>query len=265
EDAGRPDAAVPPEMVAELSDVRCLLPEIQFLLDPHAELPDHVRECADVVVRREHVQDVEDTEGDVEVEGDHLLDPGAQHLDGDLLTTDPGAVDLTQARRRDGLDLEVLEGLLYGPAEFRLEDRSDRVERLGRHAVLQRADRREVRLGDDVGAGAEDLGELDEGRPERGDRRGQSLRPLTVGLGASSEGAAEDDPAPAVPQERDDERCQAPDDDESPAPAFHSRSAEARPRRRKKPARSVRVVTKIDDATAGSTPRRSSRIGTKAP
>src|SRR5690606_30309092 len=118
---------------------------------------------------------------------------------------------------------------------------------------------------DDVGAGAEDLGELDEGRPERGDRRGQSLRPLTVGLGASSEGAAEDDPAPAVPQERDDERCQAPDDDESPAPAFHSRSAEARPRRRKKPARSVRVVTKIDDATAGSTPRRSSRIGTKAP
>src|SRR5690606_11856187 len=114
-------------------------------------------------------------------------------------------------------------------------------------------------------ARAEHLRELDEGRAQRGDGRDQPLRAALVALVRQPPAPADEDPAPAVPQEGEEEGREPRDDREGPPPALHSRKAVARPSRRKKPPTSVKVVTKIEEATAGSAPRRSSRMGTNAP
>ena len=68
-------------------------------------------------------------------------------------------------------------------------------------------------------------------------------------------GPAEHEEAPPVPHERHDERKQPAEDDEGAhLPRPHSRSHPARPSSRRKPQTSVKVVTKIDEAIAGSMP-----------
>src|SRR5690606_35289568 len=86
---------------------------------------------------------------------------------------------------------------------------------------LEASDLREVGLGEDIGARAEDLRELDEGRAEGGDRGRQSLRPPPMILGGAPGASTEDYPAPAVPHEGDEERGQAREDDRGAAPAPH--------------------------------------------
>src|SRR5690606_12881897 len=169
------------------------------------------------------------------------------------------------ARGGGRLAAEEVEDVVYGWSERGGDDGLGARGRDGRDAVLEPADRREVRHRQNVGARAEDLGQLDECRAEVGDRGGQAVGAATVVGRGSARGPAGEDPASAVAEEREDEGRQAPEDDERATPAGHRSSSDARPRRKKNPARSVNVVTKIDDAMAGSTPRRSRRIGTNAP
>src|SRR5690606_14910744 len=144
-------------------------------------------------------------EGDVEVDGDELLDPGPEHLDGDPLAPEGGSVHLTEARGGDRLALELIEDLGKRLAERGSDHHLDRGGRLRGHPVLEASDLREVGLGEDIGARAEDLRELDEGRAEGGDRGRQSLRPPPMILGGAPGASTEDYPAPAVPHEGDEE------------------------------------------------------------
>src|SRR5690606_22369276 len=264
-DAGRAHAPVLGEDLAECRDVLGLAPEVDLLPDPNAELPDDGGERPDVVVGEEDVQEEEDPERDVEVDGDEGLDAGSQDLDGDILAGHPCAVHLAEARGGDRLAVEGLEDLIHRPPQLGGDDGLDLRRRDGRDTVLEPADRREVRFGEDVGAGAEDLRQLDERRPQVGNRGGKAVGPTAVVGAGTPRGAAEQDPAPAVSKEREEEGRQAPEDYEGATPPGHRSSSDARPRRKKNPARSVNVVTKIEEAMAGSTPSRSRRIGTNAP
>src|SRR5918996_5681525 len=77
---------------------------------------------------------------------------------------------------------------------------------------------------------------------------------------------AEQDEAPAIPEEGEDEGKEpAEDDQDAHSARRQSSSHPARPRSSTKPQTSVKVVTKIEEATAGSTPDRSSTMGMKAP
>src|SRR5690606_6183058 len=213
----------------------------------------------------------EDAERDLEVHRDQLLDARAQHLDRHFgaglveVRTQPRAVDLAQARGGDGHTVELREHRVHGLAQLRGDHRLDLFRGMRRDAVLEPADRREIGLGQDVRARAEHLRELDERRAERRDGRDQPLGAALVALVRQLPAPAEQDPAPAVAQECDEEWRAPRDDREGPPPTLPSSRAEARPSRRKKPPTSVNVVTKIEDATAGSAPRRSSRMGTNAP
>ena len=75
-----------------------------------------------------------------------------------------------------------------------------------RHLVGERADGGEVRFRQDVGAGSEDLGQLDEGGAEIGEGAGESRRSTSVSLIVSPARAAEDDEAAAIPQKGDARR-----------------------------------------------------------
>src|SRR5690606_14830964 len=165
-DPRRAHASVAPEGFPEDRNVFGLAPEVDLLSDARTELPDHRGERAYMMVREEDVEEEEDPERDVEVDGDERLDAGAQDLDRDVLAGHPRAVHLSEARRGDRLAVERVEDLVDRPAELGGDDGFDPRSRDGWDAVLEPADRREVRLGDDVGAGAEDLGQLDEGRAE---------------------------------------------------------------------------------------------------
>src|SRR5918996_1672022 len=77
---------------------------------------------------------------------------------------------------------------------------------------------------------------------------------------------AEQDEAPAIPEEGEDEGEEPAEDDQGAHSArCHSSSHPARPRSSTNPQTSVKVVTKIEEATAGSTPKRSSTMGMNAP
>ena len=66
-----------------------------------------------------------------------------------------------------------------GAPNSRLDDRAGSLGRVRRHLVLERADLREVRLRQDVGPGAEELGQLDERRSERGEAGRQAAPPAS--------------------------------------------------------------------------------------
>src|SRR5690606_37958603 len=94
--ARRPHPRVVREMAVKESDVGCFLPEVHLLTDTHAELPEHVRERAHVVIRKQDVQQEQHAEGDVEVERDELLDVGPQDLHCDALAVQCRTVHLPE-------------------------------------------------------------------------------------------------------------------------------------------------------------------------
>ena len=91
--------------------------------------------------------------------------------------------------------------------------------------------------------------------PSSASGAGQPLgaAPVVLGVVAAARPAEDQEPAP-VAQERDDERQQPAEDDERTHRSAQSNSHPARPSSSRNPQTSVKVVTKIDEAIAGSTP-----------
>ena len=109
----------------ELSHVLGFDSEVHLFLHLDAELADRVGKRANVVVREEDIQPIEQPERNVEVKRHHVLDTRAKDFDGDVFTINPRAVDLTKARRSHGLAIEILEQLVDGLSEFGLNDLDD--------------------------------------------------------------------------------------------------------------------------------------------
>ena len=100
------------------------------------------------------------------------------HLDGDLgghaVAVDLGGVDLRDRGGGDRL-AEAQEKLADRPAERAFDGRDGIGHRKGFHAVLQQRQIERDVVADHVGAGGEELAELDIGRAEPGDRRGKPV------------------------------------------------------------------------------------------
>ncbi len=142
------------------------------------------------------------------------FDVRAQHLHGDDLAIVAGAVHLAERGRGHRLPLERLEHLVDA-SPVALPDRACHgVERHRRHLVDQRAQLREVRVGDQVGTRREDLRKLDEGGSEVRDGSHEFLRAKRMVLRGSLDRRAPPQPSAIVPQERDGERTEGEDDAE---------------------------------------------------
>src|SRR5690606_33406198 len=200
------------------------LPEVNLLTDTHAELPEHVRERAHVVIRKQDVQQEQHAEGDVEVERDELLDVGPQDLHCDALAVQCRTDHLPDRRSGERRALEAVEHLIDGATQLRRQHGLDALEGIGRDPVLKRADRRQVWLWKDVSTRGEHLRELDERGTESGDGPGQTCGPSRVVLIAATGGTAEEDEAAAIAEEGDDERRQSADDLPSAPPPVHETS-----------------------------------------
>ena len=104
---------------------------------------------------------------DVEVGLDDLVDPRSADLEGDHSASgECRAMDLRDRGGGERLGLDRPEDLRRRPAEFLGEDRLDLGERERLDVVAELRQLGRVGFGEEVGAGAEDLAELHEGRPE---------------------------------------------------------------------------------------------------
>ena len=84
--------------------------------------------------------------------------------------------------------------------------------RIGRHLVPERAHGAQIGLGEDIGTCGEHLRQLDEGRPQRGDRLDEAGGPPLVMAGFTERRTADHDPTPAVAGEGDQERLKTKED-----------------------------------------------------
>jgi hypothetical protein len=106
---------------------------------------------------------------DLDIDADLGVDIGVLHLDHHPLAVGkPGAMDLTDRGGGDRHVVEFGEELLDRPAEFLLDGVADLIWWVGRHIILKLLQFLGQRRSDDVGPRAEDLPQLDEGRPKIG-------------------------------------------------------------------------------------------------
>ena len=197
------------EVPLQRGRVAGLLAEVQLVGDPLGELAHDRGDRADLMAGKEQVQEEEDPERDVEVAADHLLDAGPQHLHHDLAPPVRRAMDLAQRRGGERLGIEPVEDAAGLVAQLAADHRLRHARRQRRHLVGQGADGGEIGLGQDVGPRGEDLRQLDEGGAEIGDGAGEPRGPPAVALVVPPRRAAEQDEAPAVPEEGEDERERA--------------------------------------------------------
>ncbi len=169
-----------------------------------------------MVVREEDVDEEQDPERRIEVHRHELLDAGPEHLDHDFVPVERRPVHLAQRGRAQRLGIEALKERLGARAVLLRDHVADDLHRQRRDAVGQRADLAEVRLGEDVGAGREHLRELDEGGPQRGDRRRQPPRTHAMRILGQPPRPADEHPAAPITEEGQDERTEAPEDDQGP-------------------------------------------------
>ena len=130
------------------------------------------------MVLKKHVQPVEDAKRDLQVDGHELFHTWPEHLHDHGPSVHLRPVHLSQARRGDRLALERVEELVHGLLELGLDDVDDLRGWIRRHLILQRADRGEVGLREDVGPRAQELRELDERRTEIRHRLGEAFGAL---------------------------------------------------------------------------------------
>src|SRR5215210_2355983 len=119
-----------------------------------------------------------------QVQLDLLEHPWTAHLDDDLATVrEQRRMDLRDGRGRQRLLVDVRE---HAGADVALDDRAKLRERHGSDVVDEPAELLEVDVGKQVGAGGEDLAELDERRAELLERLPELARPLGRRLGRRS-------------------------------------------------------------------------------
>jgi hypothetical protein len=127
-------------------------------------------------------EDLDHARGEVEgvyILSERLLDPGAEHLDRHFLAGvgEPRAVDLRDGGGRDGF-AEIREEVIDPHVELALHGPLRGCGGKRGQLVLQDAELHGEVVADDVGAGRQDLSELDVGRAERRQRprRGRQRR-----------------------------------------------------------------------------------------
>ena len=101
-----------------------------------------------------------------------FLDARVLDLDDDLLARNQaGGMDLADGRRGDRCVVELGEQFLHGLSQFLFHQGADQVRWIGRHVGLQLLELvRQLHAGQ-IGAGAQQLAELDERRPQFGQRQ----------------------------------------------------------------------------------------------
>jgi hypothetical protein len=232
-DQGDPDLRVPAERLPEAFHVLRLLPEVHLLPHPHGELANHVRDPPDVVVGEEDVEPEEDPEGEIQVQGHHLLHSRAEDLHHHLPALVPGPVDLSQGgggHRR--IVRKSSKHLRHGSAQLRLHHGPSGFGGDGRHLVLEGSQGREIGLRNQIRPGAEDLGQLDEGGTHLRDGGDEPPGPSLVLIRTSAGGSAQEKEPLPIPQEAEDEGKEADEDPHSPEkpPHLAPASDEASPR-----------------------------------
>jgi hypothetical protein len=167
------------EAVVEGLSVATLEPVVELLVDRPREL---VHELAGVdEVERLHAlaRDAGGLVEEREVGLDLPRGVRALHLDGDAVAVrEGGAVHLADRRGRDRGLLELGEQLFDRELELLADDALYVLVREGAHVVLERLKLGEDVGRNDVGAGREELAELDESRAELVEHLAQVLAPL---------------------------------------------------------------------------------------
>ena len=106
---------------------------------------------------------------------DLRFDPRVLHLDDDpLARLQPGAVDLADRGRGDRRQLELGKQLVQRLAQLRLDRLANDLRRIGGRRRLELLQLVGQLLADQVGPGAQQLAELDERRPQLGERQADS-------------------------------------------------------------------------------------------
>ena len=181
------------EVVAKAAVVAGLDAEIQLGEDGPAELLDG----GDRRQRRDRGDGVQHARADShhgEIEGAKLDHVGTPDLDGDDATVRQARlVDLRHRGRGDGDGRELGKELAHGTAKIGLERSDDRLEGEGTDVVLEVLERARHVVGDEVGAGAHDLADLDEGGAQLAEKvedhlAEEGLPPLLSGEGQQQDG-----------------------------------------------------------------------------
>ena len=137
--------------------------EVELLSQTVGELVDEIHDVVLRGPRHPALDAVPELVEHVEVALDGVGDPGSLDLDNDLVAAaEPGAVRLADGRRRDRLPVEVLEHLIDGAPQLRLQQLLDIGPRRGRDAVLEPRQLGHHRGRHDVGSRRHDLPELHE-------------------------------------------------------------------------------------------------------
>ena len=155
-------------VLGELGRRRGLLPQIQLTQHHVFEMVDHVLRAQAAGLRQEHLDHARGEMEGVEVVSEGPFDAGAKHLDRDLFAgrADTCLVHLRDRGRRDRIG-EVREDIVDFDLELAFDHPARDVGGEGVELVLQVLQLLGQFFAHDIGAGREDLPELDVGRAHR--------------------------------------------------------------------------------------------------
>ena len=196
--------------MVERVQVGGLPPVVELVEQGAPELGDHVGEPVAPARLGVAVDERGDLFDDVHVLDDLSLDVRALDLDGDLpAAAEDGVVHLAQGCRGDRCRGELLERFGHPHPEFAGDDGLDLLERERLHVVLQARQGSEIDGRQQVGAGREQLAQLDERRAHALELGGEGVgvleRRRVVGAGGVEvDGAADEVDALALEEEADD-------------------------------------------------------------
>ena len=179
------DPVVAGDDLGHADDVARLLAEVELVAQRARDLLDERREVDDPVQPPRARRRPDDHLEQREVVLDHLLGLRALDLDHDRVAVGHSRpVHLGDRPGGERLGIDRGEDVLPGHGELALHHRHHLGLGHRRHVRLQGGELGDVLLGDQVGAGREDLAELAEGRPELLERLPQPPRPVRVTLEA---------------------------------------------------------------------------------
>ena len=206
-DAGRAQPRLVGEVLGEALGVAALAQVIQLVAHGIGELLDHLLQVLEdrrVDAARRQVRQVAQ---DLQIQLNLAGDAGLLDLDHHLAAiAQRGGVDLADRGAGQRRMVEAGEDALGRRAQLGLQQRRDLGVRHRRQAVLQRRERLDVGVRQDIGAGAEDLAQLDEGGAKLLQRQAQRLRAAArVERLGHGHGAAPHQQAEAVAREHRDD------------------------------------------------------------
>ena len=165
--AGHHDAGEVAQVLAQRGEVLRLGAVVQLGEQRPPELGQQVGGAVAPAGLGVAVQELGDVLQRVQVGDDLLADARALHLDGHLRpVAQAGAVHLPQRGGGQRLRVEVRERLGHAHAQLGRDDALHLGVRERGHVVLEPGQRLHVRLGQEVGAGGQELSELDVGGPQ---------------------------------------------------------------------------------------------------